>query len=108
MGYELYDKIKHEQELELERLRELNEQVRAEKEAERRAKEEELRKKAEEDLETRLAPIKAQKKRQWLIDHPDKRAEDFEGRIWRLVREQILEEEMQALIERKRQQYYGI
>lgn len=62
-------------------------------EAERQAKRDE----AEARLDAQLAPTKERARNQWLYDHPDKTADDFEAHAWPLLRKNLVEDQRESI-----------
>jgi hypothetical protein len=50
----------------------------------------------EAEIEASLADVKVKARARWLVDHPDKLAADFEGRIWANLRRVLLIERAEA------------
>lgn len=77
------------------------------------AKREAERQDREARIDAELEPEKQRLQRQWLADHPDKTARDFNTHAWPLLRANILEQHKAATFEATRQQLlrsgqYGI
>jgi ribosomal protein L20 len=53
----------------------------------------------EAKVEQELAPMKTRLQRQWLVDHPDKDASDFEAQAWPLLRANLLEDRREHLLQ---------
>lgn len=91
------EQIKNQHASELAAQRQVNEEAKQFHEKER------VRQKDAERAKTEafLAPIKLEKQRAWLIEHPGASPADFE-KIWSLIREGLQKESIQKAIESKR------
>jgi hypothetical protein len=65
------------------------------------AKHDAERQRREAEQEAALAPTKERARRQWLYDHPEMTAADFEARAWPLLKANLLEDEREAAIQRE-------
>jgi len=96
---------------EQEEMQRANAEARARYLAGLEAKKLEEKQRAEAAIEAELAPQKERAKRQWLYDHPDKEAKDFERNAWPLLKANLLEEQdeqrLQAEIEAQRRRNSG-
>jgi hypothetical protein len=58
---------------------------------------------AEAEFDQQVEAEKIQLRRQWLADHPDQRAEDFEKRAWPHLRANLKERACEAALEANKQ-----
>ena len=76
-----------------------NARARAARQARLDAEEREQQQCAEAELEASLAADKTRLQRQWLVDHPDRTATDFDRLAWPLLKVSLLEQRQQTTIE---------
>ena len=83
-----------------------NDATRRERLAKQQAEEAEREARKQAELDQALAPTKAYRMWEWLVDHPDQTEADFEKKTWPLLRANLIEdmgrEAQEALAEKLR------